>query len=61
MLNQGDFSDWARELLLTWHREDPVSQKEIDRNAAIQKLQGNYNPFVVKPELAEEIWGEENF
>ena len=61
MLSDGDFTPWARRLLLKWHREDPVSKKEIDRNAAIQKLQKNYNPFVVKPELAEEIWGEANF
>ena len=61
MLQDGDFSPWARRLLLKWHAEDPVSQKEIDRNNAIQSLQGNFNPFVLNPELAEEIWGEENF
>lgn len=64
MLQNGDFSPWARRLLLKWHAEDPVSQKgqkEIDRDKAIQALQGNFNPFVRNPELAEEIWSEENF
>lgn len=45
-------------LLLKWHREDPVSQKEIDRNNGIQKTQGNRNPFIDYPYLAEYIWGE---
>ena len=44
-------------LLLKWHRNDPVSQKEIDRNNGIQATQGNRNPFIDYPELAEYIWG----
>lgn len=47
-------------LLLKWHREDPVSQKEIDRNNGIQATQGNRNPFIDYPYLAEFIWGEKN-
>lgn len=47
-------------LLLKWHREDPVSQKEIDRNNGIQKTQGNRNPFIDYPYLAEYIWGEKS-
>ena len=45
-------------LLLKWHREDPVSRKEIDRNNGIQATQGNRNPFIDYPYLAEYIWGE---
>lgn len=45
-------------LLMKWHRMDPVSQKEIDRNNGIQKTQGNRNPFIDYPYLAEYIWGE---
>ncbi len=45
-------------LLLKWHREDPVSQKEIDRNNGIQLTQGNRNPFIDYPYLVEYIWGE---
>ena len=44
-------------LLLKWHRQDPVSQKEIDRNNGIQTKQGNRNPFIDYPILAEYIWG----
>ena len=45
-------------LLLKWHREDPVSQKEIDRNNAVEVKQGNRNPFIDYPILAEYIWGK---
>ena len=45
-------------LLLKWHRQDPVSQKEIDRNNGIQATQGNRNPFIDYPYLVEYIWGE---
>lgn len=44
-------------LLLKWHRQDPVSQKEIDRNNGIQAKQGNRNPFIDYPCLVEYIWG----
>ena len=45
-------------LLLKWHRQDPVSQKEIDRNNGIQTTQGNRNPFIDYPILAEYLWGK---
>lgn len=48
---------WAVDLILKWHRQDPVSQKELDRNEAIYKIQGNRNPYIDHPELAEYIWG----
>lgn len=48
---------WAVNLLLKWHREDPVSEKELLRNEAVYKIQNNRNPFIDYPELAEYIWG----
>lgn len=45
-------------MLIKWHRQDPVSQKEIDRNNGIQLTQGNRNPFIDYPYLVEYIWGE---
>ncbi len=48
---------WAYELLLDWSRRDPVSQKELDRNEAVYLIQGNRNPFIDFPNLAEYIWG----
>ncbi len=51
------FTTWSKELFLKWHRQDPVSQKEITRNNAIYMHQNNRNPFIDYPELAEHIWG----
>lgn len=60
MLSNNDypcFSTWAINLLLKWHRQDPVSKKETDRNNAVETFQKNRNPFIDHPELAEYIWG----
>jgi len=51
------FSDWSIQMLMEWHRADPVSSKEISRNEGVYIKQGNRNPFVDHPELAEYIWG----
>ncbi|MCM1293107.1 MAG: endonuclease [Bacteroides sp.] len=48
---------WSIDLLLKWHRADPVSEKEINRNEAVYKIQNNRNPFIDDPDLAEYIWG----
>lgn len=48
---------WQIDLMLKWHRQDPVSTKEIQRNNAVYSLQKNRNPFVDHPELAEYVWG----
>lgn len=52
------YQSWYIEVLLKWHRQDPVSQKEIDRNNAIFNYQNNRNPFIDYPILAEFIWGD---
>lgn len=52
-----NFKQPALTLMLKWHREDPVSDKEIERNSKVLKLQGNDNPFVLQPALVEYIWG----
>ena len=44
-------------LMLKWHAQDPVSQKEIDRNNAAYTYQGNRNPYIDHPEYVERIWG----
>lgn len=51
------FENWFLNLLLDWHSQDPVSQKEIDRNDAAYSFQNNRNPFIDHPELVTEIWG----
>jgi endonuclease I len=50
-------SDWSVILLLKWNSQDPVSTKETSRNNAVYSIQGNRNPFIDHPELAEYIWG----
>lgn len=44
------------QMLINWHIQDPVSQKEIDRNDTIFKYQGNRNPFVDNPQWVFDIW-----
>ncbi len=48
---------WALDLLLKWHRQDPVSAKELARIEQVYNIQGNRNPFIDYPTLAEYIWG----
>ncbi len=56
MLDGNGFSSWALDLLLDWNTQDPVSQKEIDRNDSIYTLQGNRNPFIDHPNWVNDIW-----
>ena len=58
MTNKSVILDWAMTMLLRWSDEDPVSQKEIDRNNAVYGYQGNRNPFIDHPEYARMIWDE---
>jgi len=60
-------SAYTAELMLKWHRLDPVSEKELIRNEVIYgnttynksaKKQNNRNPFIDYPELVEYIWGD---
>lgn len=58
--NEGweEFQPWLRDLLLEWHRLDPVSEKELKRAIEVNKIQGNRNPFIDYPDLVEYIWGD---
>lgn len=51
------FNSWSMALFLKWHRQDPVSEKEIVRNNAVAVHQKNRNAFIDYPILAEHIWG----
>lgn len=53
-----EFRPWLIELLLEWHNLDPVSEAERERARRVQEIQGNRNPFIDYPDLAEYIWGE---
>ena len=56
MTTKSVIKDWAMTMLLRWHEEDPVSEKEINRNNAVYSIQSNRNPFVDYPEFANKIW-----
>ncbi len=59
MTNKSEILPWAMTMLLRWSDNDPVSQKEIDRNNAIYNdYQHNRNPFIDHPEYAHLIWDE---
>ena len=50
------FENWYIQMLLQWHAQDPVSQREIDRNNAVFAIQKNRNPFIDHPEWVNLIW-----
>ncbi len=66
------YDPWFLQLMIKWHNQDPVSQKEIDRNNAIYNnavvnssggatvKQNNRNPFVDNPSYVTSIWGTGN-
>ena len=56
MTDKSVIKDWAIAMLLDWHNNDPVSEKEINRNNAVYGIQGNRNPFVDNPDYARMIW-----
>ena len=56
--NPTNLTAYSLEFLLKWHREDPVSQKEINRNDSVNQIQKKRNPFIDYPYLVEYIWGD---
>jgi len=42
-------------MLVRWSKKDPPSLYEQHRNAAIQELQGNRNPFIDHPEWVDKV------
>ena len=51
------FTPHLVEVLLAWHRADPVSEKEVNRLDAVSSIQHNRNAFIEYPDLVEYIWG----
>ena len=47
------FFDKMKATLRVWHREDPPDIREIKRSHDIERIQGNCNPFVLKPEYVD--------
>ncbi|WP_170131950.1 endonuclease I family protein [Arenicella xantha] len=53
--------DKQAKLLQQWHRADPPSAAERRRNDIIEKLQGNRNPFIDRPEYLDELYRQGYF
>ena len=58
MVIGADLKPWALDMLMDWHEQDTVSQKETARNDAVYDIQGNRNPFIDHPEWVVCIWDE---
>lgn len=52
------YDAWYLKTIWKWHVQDPVSQKEIDRNNAVyyKSGQNNRNPYIDHPEYVALIW-----
>ncbi len=50
------YEQWYIDLLVQWHLQDPVSQREIDRNNDIYNFQNNANPYIDNPQYVQMIW-----
>ena len=51
-------SQWQLEMLMKWSTNDPVSEKETQRNKAVFDIQKNRNPFIDYPGLERYVWGD---
>jgi len=58
MTNGAQLDPWALTMLMEWHAQDSVSQKELDRNDTVFTIQNNRNPFIDRPEFVDNIWGD---
>ncbi len=51
----GEMPPSRQQVLLAWHEQDPVTEWERHRNAAIFDRQGNRNPFIDHPARARDL------
>jgi endonuclease I len=61
MVDGAQLKPWAKEMMVQWHSDDPVSEKETGRNNAVYALQGNRNPFIDHPEFVNLMYEGERF
>lgn len=60
MGNKAELNPWAKQMFLDWHRADPVSDKERERNDGIYDFQNNRNPYVDHPEYVDCVFDPVN-
>src|SRR5690554_3523334 len=51
------FTEGFLDMLLEWHENDPVSDREIAINNKVYQFQDNRNPFIDNPQYVHDIWG----
>ena len=44
------------ETLKKWNKRYPITEKEIQRNKRIKRVQGNYNPFIIDQSLVYRLY-----
>jgi endonuclease I len=54
--NKAMIEPWELCVLLSWHHQDPVSTKEINRCNAIYRIQHNRNPYIDHPEWVDSVF-----
>lgn len=54
-MNYEDFWTSRVPMLLEWNRQDPPDANERRRNDMVEAFQGNRNPYIDNPELADQI------
>lgn len=60
MATKAELTNWALAMFLEWHYNDPVSDKERDRNDVMYRFQRNRNPFIDNPIYVDCIWNLTN-
>lgn len=50
-------TQWTLDMMMRWSKNDPVDDREVERNNAVYETQHNRNPFVDYPGLEEYTWG----
>ncbi|MCR5332542.1 MAG: endonuclease [Bacilli bacterium] len=56
--NNYGLTNYGLNLMLKWHKQDPVSTWEETRNGKAELKQGNRNPYIDHPEYVEYLWGD---
>ena len=54
-MNYNDFWTSRVDMFLEWNRQDPPDAAELRRNNLVEAFQGNRNPYIDNPELADQV------
>ncbi len=52
-----DLEPWILQLCVKWHKMDPPSAFEKQRNDSVYAIQGNRNPYIDYPHWVERVFG----